>query len=40
VTDASFRRRVFTDPGIGWYRSQAELDELVAAAPMIEIQLY
>lgn len=40
VTDVSFRRRVFTHPGIGWYRSQAELDELVASAPMIEIQLY
>lgn len=39
VTDESFRRRVFTDPGISWYRTQAELDELVARAPMIEIQL-
>ena len=40
IDDPEFRRRVFTDPGIGWYRTQAELDHLVAAAPMIEIQLH
>ncbi len=39
VTDAEFRRRVFTDPQIGWYRSQSELDYLVRAAPMIEVLL-
>jgi len=39
VTDRAFRRRVFTDPGIGWYRTQAELEHLVESAPMIEIQL-
>ncbi len=39
VTEAAFRRRVFTDPGIGWYRTQAELDRLVESAPMIEIRL-
>ena len=39
ISDAGFRRRVFTDPEIGWYASQAELDRLVASAPMIEIHL-
>jgi hypothetical protein len=39
VTDPSFKRRVFTDPEISWYRTQTELDELVATAPMIEIRL-
>ena len=39
VTDDQFRRRVFTDPDIGWYRTQAELDQLVATAPMIEVKL-
>ncbi len=37
IDDHGFRRRVFTDPEIGWYRTQAELDRLVADAPMIEI---
>jgi deazaflavin-dependent oxidoreductase (nitroreductase family) len=40
VDDVEFRRRVFTDPEIGWYRSQAELDRLVAKAPMIEIDIH
>lgn len=37
IGDESFRRRVFTDPEISWYRSQAELDHLVATSPMIEV---
>jgi hypothetical protein len=28
---------VFTDPEVSWYRTQAELDRLVADAPMIEV---
>lgn len=40
IDDRDFRRRVFTDPHIGWYRTQAELDHLVATAPMIEIDLH
>lgn len=39
IEDAEFRRRVFTDPAIGWYRSQSELERLVETAPMIEIAL-
>ncbi len=39
VDDPEFRRRVFTDPQIGWYRTQSELDHLVAEAPMIEVVL-
>ncbi len=39
IADAAFRRRVFTDPAIGWYATRAELDRLVASAPMIEIHL-
>ena len=38
VSDPAFRRRVFTDPQIGWYSTQAQLDDLVARAPMIEIR--
>jgi deazaflavin-dependent oxidoreductase (nitroreductase family) len=37
VTDEVFRRRVFTDPRTSWYSSQAELDRLVASAPMVEV---
>ena len=37
IEDDDFKQRVFTDPRIGWYRTQAELDHLVGAAPMIEI---
>ena len=37
IDDHAFRRRVFTDPKIGWYRTQSELDHLVATAPMIEV---
>ena len=39
IHDQEFRRRVFTDPHIGWYRTQAELDRLVSIAPMIEVHL-
>jgi deazaflavin-dependent oxidoreductase (nitroreductase family) len=37
VTDPAFRRKVFTRPQTSWYSSQAELDHLVATAPMVEI---
>lgn len=37
VDDEAFRRRVFTDPRTSWYSSQAELDRLVATAPMVEV---
>ena len=37
IEDPEFRRRVFTDPQIGWYRTQAELDHLIASAPMVEV---
>jgi hypothetical protein len=37
ITDPEFRQRVFTDPEVSWYRTQAELDRLVADAPMIEV---
>ena len=40
IHDAAFRRRVFTDPRADWYRTQAELDRLVASAPMIEVELH
>lgn len=39
VTDPEARRRVFTDPRTGWYREQADLDELVRTSPMIELEL-
>lgn len=38
VTDSTLRRTVFADPRIGWYRTQTDLDRLVAVAPMIEIR--
>jgi hypothetical protein len=37
VTDVAFRRRVFTDPAIHWYSTQAELETLVSTAPMVEV---
>jgi deazaflavin-dependent oxidoreductase (nitroreductase family) len=37
VSDEGFRRRVFTHPKTSWYSSQAELDRLVAKAPMVEV---
>jgi len=39
VDDVDFRRRVFTSPHTSWYASQAELDHLVATAPMVEIHI-
>lgn len=39
LDDLGFRRRVFTRPETRWYSSQAELDHLVATAPMVEILL-
>jgi deazaflavin-dependent oxidoreductase (nitroreductase family) len=41
VTERAFRRRFFTQPNaqVGWYLSQSPLDELVDAAPMIEVLL-
>ena len=39
VTDPPFRRRFFTQPETSWYGSQAELDRLVAEAPMVELTL-
>lgn len=39
IDDPGFRRRVFTEPSIGWYRSQSELEHLVELAPMIEVEL-
>jgi deazaflavin-dependent oxidoreductase (nitroreductase family) len=37
IDDPAFRLRVFTHPGVTWYRTQAELDELVNEAPMVEV---
>lgn len=37
MDDPEFRRRVFTAPHIRWYATQAELEHLVNAAPMIEV---
>ena len=39
VTDEAVRRQVMTHPDLGWYQTQAELDALVASAPMVEIRL-
>ncbi len=39
VQDGAFRARFFnqSNPEVHWYTSQAELAELVGAAPMIEV---
>lgn len=37
ISDVAFKRRVFTDPQIGWYQTQVDLDHLVDSAPMIEV---
>jgi len=37
VDDPHFRRRFFTQPATSWYSSQAQLEGLVASAPMVEI---
>lgn len=39
VTDPERRRRVLSDPKLGWYQTQEELDALVATSPMIELDL-
>lgn len=39
IDDQDFRRTVFTSPHVGWYKSQSQLDALVATAPMIEVVL-
>jgi len=38
VGDVGFKTRVFTDPMVGWYVTQTDLESLVANAPMIEVQ--
>lgn len=37
ITDSAFRSSVFQHPNVGWYKTQSDLDALVATAPMIEI---
>ncbi len=37
VTDGATRRAVFEHDSAAWYRSQTELDDLVANAPMVEV---
>lgn len=37
IADRELRLRVFTHPGVTWYRTQAELDDLVNEAPMVEV---
>jgi deazaflavin-dependent oxidoreductase (nitroreductase family) len=39
IHDPAFRRRLFTAPHIRWYSTEAELEHLVEAAPMIEVHL-
>ena len=39
ITDPTQRRSVLTSPQTSWYTTQAELDELVADAPMVEVTL-
>ena len=38
IVDPGLRRRVFTHPDTSWYTTQADLDVLVAEAPMIEVR--
>jgi hypothetical protein len=37
VVDRSLRQRVLSHGDLSWYQSQAELEALIATAPMIEI---
>ena len=37
VTDAATRHRVLTHLNARWYRNQTPVDELVVAAPMVEV---
>jgi deazaflavin-dependent oxidoreductase (nitroreductase family) len=39
IRDAEFRHAVFADPSVNWYSSQAELQRLIEAAPVVEIRL-
>ena len=39
ISDPAFRRVVFTQPETSWYSSMAQLEDLVATAPMIEVVL-
>lgn len=39
VEDPDFRRRFFTHADVNWYRTQTDLDRLVATAPMVEVTL-
>ena len=39
VDDQAFKRIVFTQPETSWYSTMAELDRLVASAPMVELEL-
>lgn len=39
VKEASQRLEVFDHPETRWYSSQAELDRLVAQAPMVEVHM-
>jgi deazaflavin-dependent oxidoreductase (nitroreductase family) len=39
VDDPEFRRRFFMSNEPRWYRGQAQLDALVAEAPMVELHL-
>lgn len=39
ITDRDRRLEVFKQPETRWYSSQAELEHLLAKAPMIEVQL-
>lgn len=39
IADSSFRRNFFSHPNTSWYKTQAELAELIETAPMIEVVL-
>lgn len=39
IDDRKYRLEVFSRPETRWYSSQAELDRLIAEAPMIEVDI-
>ena len=39
VDDPVFRRSVFTSDKTSWYRSQTDVEDLVANSPMVEMQV-
>jgi deazaflavin-dependent oxidoreductase (nitroreductase family) len=39
VSDPEVRRRVLSDMAAQWYRGQADLDDLVESAPLVEVAL-